>query len=374
MSPLQHRLSIVRIPATALLALGCLQCGQDRPLTAQAQPGIWNDAAAYGKRLIDELIAVLPPPEPALEEPATPGTLQEQRAQLFARMQERLKLSDDTMAKVKAVFSGSKLLSQGNPAVATHPMDRTECRKIRSEAKLPYYVKNPVCGELNMVPIYNPAAGETERDAKVCIDQYEFPNYPCEYPVVFAKAREAVLLCEALGKRLCDAHEWEGACAGAVRPAETEYAWGKSRMEMKWKARNGREVVWAYGKTKDHSKCATGSRKNDGCGGGGWKTCGSNTYPTGAFPECVSPFGVFDQHGNAAEHMNLPMNASELASKGKYGETEMKGSWFIFSRTEAHEDDCRWRAPDWHVSKVMSEESHYNYHLSFRCCKDVQKP
>jgi hypothetical protein len=77
-------------------------------------------------------------------------------------------------------------------------------------------------------------------------------------------------------------------------------------------------------------------------------------------------------HGNAAEHMNLPLEAAELASRGGSGVAEMKGSWFIFLRGEAHEDDCRWRAPAWHASKLADPESHRNYHLGFRCCKDLK--
>jgi hypothetical protein len=80
---------------------------------------------------------------------------------------------------------------------------------------------------------------------------------------------------------------------------------------------------------------------------------------------------VYDQHGNAAEHMNLPLAPEELASRGGTGATEMKGSWFVFQRLEAHEDDCRWRAKDWHPSRLMAPESHENYHLGFRCCADV---
>jgi hypothetical protein len=49
----------------------------------------------------------------------------------------------------------------------------------------------------------------------------------------------------------------------------------------------------------------------------------------------------------------------------------MKGSWFVFSLIEAHEDDCRFRAPAWHETRVESPESHLNYHLGFRCCKDA---
>lgn len=311
------------------------------------------------------------PSEPPDDETAEATSLEEQRAWLLRVLRERLQLTPEVVAKVEGIVNHSKYMGMGNPAITKHPMSRHECREIRRKAGLPYYVNNQRCGALNMVPIYDPSAGQTQADARVCIDQYEFPNVPCEYPVVFVRASEAVEICEAMGKRLCDAHEWEGACAGALRPAEREYAWGKSRMQMKWESRKGREIVWAYGPEKDHKKCATGSHKSKKCGGGGWKTCGSNTYPTGAFPACVSRFGVFDLHGNAAEHMNLPMGPDEVASKGRYGETEMKGSWFAFQDHEAHEDDCRWRAPDWHVSKVKDPESHRNYHLGFRCCKDV---
>jgi len=85
----------------------------------------------------------------------------------------------------------------------------------------------------------------------------------------------------------------------------------------------------------------------------------------------VSRLGVYDQHGNAAEHMSLPLKPEQLGSRGGIGWTEMKGSWFIFNSYEAHIDDCRWRAPDWHGSKVMDPNSHANYHLGFRCCKDI---
>jgi formylglycine-generating enzyme required for sulfatase activity len=224
-----------------------------------------------------------------------------------------------------------------------------------------------------MVSIFNPDAGESEVTARLCIDQFEFPNLPCEYPVVHVKAREAALLCEAVGKRLCDAHEWEGACAGALRPVEAEYHWGKPRPLMTWLHNQPRDMVWAYGSKNTLSPCGTQSAKTAGCTGG-YRACGSNSYPAGAFPECVSRFGVYDQHGNVAEHMNLPLSPDQLASLGKYGATEMKGSWFIFASHQAHPDDCRWRAKDWHPSGVMDSNSHHNYHLGFRCCKNIEQP
>ena len=94
------------------------------------------------------------------------------------------------------------------------------------------------------------------------------------------------------------------------------------------------------------------------------------------FPDCRSALGVFDLHGNAAEHMNLPLDESQMTSRGSrtLGVTEMKGSWFIFDSYRAHEDWCRWRAPYWHGGPVMAPDSHHNYHLGFRCCKTIEPP
>lgn len=312
-----------------------------------------------------------PPPPPELTFlDSDPKTREEQHEALFATIRAHYDLDDSAMEKVREIFS-AKRIGQGDPGSTKHPMTKRECLDIRAKAGLePVFDER--CGHRNMVPIYDPKAGETKDTARVCIDQYEFPNIACEYPVTWVSAREAVLLCQAVGKRLCDAHEWEGACAGAVLPIEKEYHWKLDRKNSKGRHNQDREKVWAYGPKKDHSLCATGSTKSDKCGDGG--KCGSNTYPAGAFPKCKSPFGVYDQHGNAAEHMNLPMGPDEVAQKGKYGQTEMKGSWFIFQSYEAHEDDCRWRAPDWHGGDVMAVDSHANYHLGFRCCGDVAAP
>ena len=104
---------------------------------------------------------------------------------------------------------------------------------------------------------------------------------------------------------------------------------------------------------------------------------GQDAAPTpirrATFPACRSSLDVYDLNGNAAEHMNLPLNESQMSSLGstELGYTEMKGSWFIFDTYRAHEDWCRWRAPFWHGTRVMDERSHANYHLSFRCCKSL---
>ena len=321
--------------------------------------------------------AVAIPTRPAGEivladEDAYPSTIEEQREALFRRMATALSPGEPAMERVKAIFAGSKLIGQGNPKVTQYPMTRRACREKRAAAGVvePEY---KMCGAPFMVPVYDPAAGQKPEDAAVCVDEYEFPGVPCEHPVVWVSSREAHELCGALGKRLCDAHEWEGACAGAVRAPDAEYAFGRPRRDMRRLHNQDREILWSYGPAVEHGKCGTASKKNKACTASGFKRCGSNTYPAGSFPECKSPFGAYDLHGNAAEHMNFPMKPEELTSAGGAGQTEMKGSWFIFSAYEAHPDDCRWRAPDWHATKLMDRNSHANYHLGFRCCKDVHR-
>ncbi|MBN2196474.1 MAG: hypothetical protein JW751_26925 [Polyangiaceae bacterium] len=319
-------------------------------------------------------------PDWTAEDDALDANLEDQRAALFRKLRKFRGLSAEQVAAMRAIVEPERWFGQGNPKPTAHPMTRAECRAIRARA-VPRVLEDRVrCGARHMVPIYDSTRGETGRDAKVCIDQYEFPNIPCEYPTTWVRAQVAQQLCAVEGKRLCDAHEWEGACAGAVLPAEIEYAWGlrlgeemePRRIALQYDHNQRRQIRWAYGQEKDHTKCATGSRKNRGCVTPSWEECGTNTYPAGAFPDCVSPFGAYDLHGNAAEHMNLPMAEREQARYGSpLGQTEMKGSWFIFATYEAHLDDCRWRAPDWHGGRVLSPSSHMNYHLGFRCCKDL---
>jgi sulfatase modifying factor 1 len=298
------------------------------------------------------------------------GTLAERNVALLTNMQRALGLGDEVIERIRAVFAASDRIGQGNPEVSRHPLTRTECLERRKAAKH-LAPADPRCQAAHMVPLYDPSRGEGPENARVCIDQFEFPNLPCELPVVWVRANEAQTLCRALDKRLCDAHEWEGGCAGALEPAETEYAFGERRIMMQYLHNQKRERIWAYGKEKDQSRCATGSQKSPRCSAGGFHLCGTNGYPAGSFPDCVSPLGVYDQHGNVAEHMSLPMKPEELGSRGGTGATEMKGSWFIWSRLEAHEDDCRFRAPDWHATRVDDPNSHRNYHLGFRCCRDL---
>jgi hypothetical protein len=353
--------------------LGVWACngkGQPQP-TPAAEAGALASASA-GPDAAPPALTRKPFAKPGDEQP---NTVQAQHERLFKRMRDELQLTSAQVDKVRSIFKADRLISQGNPATTIHPMTRGECWQARQDAGLNSGKALEVLAEREQkckAPFMSPIGPSPTGKGTLCIDQFEYPNIPCEYPVVFVSALEATQLCKAVGKRICDAHEWEGACAGKVLPVDDEYEWDRpTRIAMEYFHNLDREKVWSYGPEKNHKLCATNSRKSKKCNGGGWETCGSNTYPAGSFPTCVSSFGVYDINGNAAEHMNLPVKPDQLASRGGLGVTEMKGSWFAFQRDEAHEDDCRWRAPAWHTSMVSDLNSHLNYHLGFRCCKDV---
>jgi hypothetical protein len=312
-------------------------------------------------------------------------TFAEQNAELLRELQEVHGLTPAQMDKIRAIFAGSRIIGQGNPAITQHPVTPEQCQAKLRQQGVNY--ANPgfehICGAKFMAPLYDPKTNKPE-DATACIDQFEFPDIPCAYPVVWVKAAEAAELCAAEGKRLCDANEWEDACQGRAEPPDYRFdlAQGvppEAAIHLMRAAHNrahSADKRWSYGPTYERGICATGSFKSAGCNGGSWTQCGSNTFPAGDFPACRSPLDVYDLNGNAAEHMNLPITPAQMSSHGSttLGYTEMKGSWFIFDTYRAHEDWCRWRAPFWHGTRVMDPHSHANYHLGFRCCNTLAPP
>jgi len=308
--------------------------------------------------------------------PAGAQTLQQNNERMFREMQAARGLSNAEMQRIRAIFAGSSYIGQGNPAVTRHPMTPEQlAAKLGADPKA--YYRNAaferICKEPYMVPLYDPAT-ETAADARVCADMFEYPNVPGVYPVTWVRAKEAAELCWAEGKRIGDAHEWEGASHGALTPPDYFFGMSVQSARAAHNAKYQSTARYSIGPQWRSGVCATGSFKNGTCNGGGFSGCGTNTYPAGSFPACKSPLGAYDLDGNAAEHMNLPLAPDQMASRGsrKLGVTEMKGSWFIWDTVRAHTHWSRWRAPYWHGSRVMSPSSHHNYHLGFRCFKDVK--
>jgi hypothetical protein len=197
--------------------------------------------------------------------------LEGQNEALFQMIREVHHPNDEQMAEIRAIFARSGYIGQGNPAVTQHPVTTGQCEEMIQKKDIHY--ENPVfekiCGARYMAPLYNPAIEKPE-DASVCIDQFEFPNIPCQYPVVWVRAREAAQICEVLGKRLCDAHEWEGACAGALEEPDYRFdlAEGKTPEQA---IRLMREVhnkkyeptkSWSYGPEYKKGICGASSHKS----------------------------------------------------------------------------------------------------------------
>lgn len=310
------------------------------------------------------------------------AVLREQNEILFRQLKDVRGLSDEQVNAVRKIFEASGYMGQGNPALTRHPVSSEDCQEKLKRQSVHYENARfeKICKGKYMAPLYDPATQQPE-DAKVCMDQFEFPDIPCAYPVVWVKAREAAEVCWAVGERMADAHEWEGACEGNLQPPDYPFdltkglspSDGIARMRAAHNKADAADKRWSYGPAYKTGICATSSQKTPGCNGGSWTGCGSNTFPAGDFPACHSSLDVYDENGNAAEHMNLPLNESQMSSRGsrELGYTEMKGSWFVFDTYRAHEDWCRWRAPFWHGTRVMDDHSHANYHLGFRCAKTI---
>lgn len=302
---------------------------------------------------------------------AAPALTPHQRY-LLHRIKAVHQLPTEQLQQLKALFSGSPLIGQGSPA-SVHPVSKQQCLQ-QTQGISPFdnseYQK--ICGARFMAPIV-----DQNKQLISCIDQFEFPNIPCEYPVVWTRSLEAHQICQAMGKRLCDADEWESACAGQWQEDRGNH---QTHQQQRHSHNTSRQILWAYGPQQQPNICATNSEKSSQCdqalkrGHGIYTACGSNTYPSGYFPLCKSKTDVYDQHGNAAEHMNLPLQPQQKTRFGGVGVTEMKGSWFVFSKYPAYPDDCRWRAPFWHGSAVDAPHSHQFYHLGFRCCKSISPP
>ena len=312
--------------------------------------------------------------------PLQAQTLAQNNEAMFAEMRSVRGVSSGAISRIRAIFAGSSWIGQGNPSVTRHPLTPAEAaaRQGGSVDSVRRRYRNArferICGHPYEVPLYDPAT-ERPEDATVCAFMFEYPNVPLAYPVTWVTAREAALLCAAEGARIGDAHEWEGAAAGALLEPDYPFHLGSPQAMRSWHNNHyaNQSNVYSIGSWRS-GVCATGSFKSGTCNGGSFSGCGSNTYPAGSFPQCHSPLGVFDIDGNAAEHMNLPLNESQMASRGstELGVTEMKGSWFIWDSVRAHPHWARWRAPFWHGTRVMARGSHRNYHLGFRCFRDVR--
>lgn len=289
------------------------------------------------------------------------------------------------------------------PNNSFHPVTRAQCKRdvLDSQRIKPSQAYEAVCQAKWMAPI-------PDGDGKpgVCIDQFEFPDIPCEYPLVWVPSQTAHQICQSMEKRLCNSHEWEGACAGRVDPT-AGYRFDIADENARRNAINAsREKVWAFqaqpefaDRTDSSSLCAifggddpdvlpearaniqtsgiAGLSKGCAPDKSAYKTCGTNSWPAGYKYRCKSRQDVYDIHGNLAEVVNLPTHKGNLAKGSTTGFTERKGSFFVdrsginSKGGQKYPDDCRVRQPYEHTKEVRLDTGHSFYQEGFRCCKDI---
>ncbi|MEZ4299304.1 MAG: SUMF1/EgtB/PvdO family nonheme iron enzyme [Polyangiaceae bacterium] len=246
------------------------------------------------------------------------------------------------------------LSNQGNRAISHPHGSRKACLEGLKGVTLQTADQKRACGADYMVPIYKDGKPES---AKTCIDVFEFPNRPCELPVVWIAPSRANEVCQLQGKRLCTQDEWVLACRGDPGGADLQdYAYGADL-----------DLTACHTQGERAAKCDPTSVKST------WATCSTDTAPTGSFPRCRSRFGVFDQHGNVAEIMKRWDPERERTV------TQLKGSAFFYEKIsmrptdppskQKYPDHCA-HDPRWHVEN-LDTAGHMMYHLGFRCCKDV---
>ena len=285
---------------------------------------------------------------------------------------------------------------QNGPHNSYHPVSRAQCV---SRVLEPGLIKRnaeheSICGYAWMAPV--PEQDGDIASARVCIDRFEFPNMPCEYPVVWVAASQAKRICESMGKRLCDSHEWEGGCAGHVVEDYGFKSTDMGHLRAERRRYNGRrERVFAFdwdveikGRADTRKLCGVYHRedkqidvshdhfnflgKSKGChsGGSDYLSCGTNTWPAGFKHRCVSEYGVYDMHGNVAEIVNFPRTPAGRGSAGGSDKTERKGSFFVYRKN--YPNDCRVRQPFEHF-KTAATDRHSYYQEGFRCCSDIRR-
>ena len=370
---------MVQLVSGLALAFGCTKALQQsldeppRPVArdAGAEPDAGADAADFDA-------AETPDAEP---EPDDPMALHQQSREGLLALFTIQAYSDKDLAKLRPdLFLNHNFgpspsrMSQGNKSFAHHEIGKRACLEGLSDVVLQTEGQRERCGAANMVPIFN---GGDEKSATTCVDVFEFPNQACELPIVWAPPTHAATLCALQGKRLCTQAEWQLACRGD--PA------------------GGPDRRYAYGETLDLSVCNTLKKRVGRCNPRtaelAYESCGTDTEPSGAFPQCHSRFGVYDQHGNVAEIMTRKEKKESPGDKDRIV-TQLKGSAFFYSEVsrytepeyakaladkeplprpsgdrETYPDHCNYD-PRWHVEPIEAAW-HVNYHLGFRCCKTV---
>jgi formylglycine-generating enzyme required for sulfatase activity len=167
------------------------------------------------------------------------------------------------------------------------------------------------------------------------------------YPQGYISQVEATGACASAGKRLCSATEFAQACRGASATNYYPYG-GQTKIAGYCNEGKGSSMPLFFGNNANNWTYAefNDPRLNQWDGG---------LAPSGSYPHCVSPYGVYDCVGNLHEWGDdaADANGHGRFRGGFYGDAEINGHGCLYV-TSAH------------------ELTYHDYSTGFRCCKDPQ--
>jgi len=202
----------------------------------------------------------------------------------------------------------------------------------------------------------------THDHGRVCVDRYEAAIVGWRYsmalddydasalravpakgmkPQVNISELQAEAACAASSKRLCTEAEWTAACRG---PSKLLYPYGDQYVPGACNEGRPRPAGVVFG--------MSGGRLDDPR----LAEADNGMEPGGAFPKCVSAFGIFDLHGNVHEWVS----GSPKAERSRFG--VFLGGFFADAKENGQ--GCLYRTTA-HVKE------YHDYSTGFRCCKDA---
>ncbi|WP_437676088.1 formylglycine-generating enzyme family protein [Sorangium sp. So ce131] len=217
--------------------------------------------------------------------------------------------------------------------------EKDQARRVKAEAE----PEGPSTVSERCLEYKQPTACLSKRRApmRYCVDRYEWPNRKGELPALLVSWREAVKVCEGVGKRLCTEDEFNFACEGEeMLPYTYGYVRDPTKCNIDRPFRQRERTLFRYERCMKHPACKAELERLD------------QRAPAGSMPACVSPFGVYDLNGNMNEWVVRPGRKSPERSG-------LKGGWWGPMRGR-----CR-------PTVGFHKEEDYGYEAGFRCCKDA---